>query len=296
MIPTRPLRGPTRNNVLQAYGSVTYADAPDALVDFMATIGPTIGDPFIVRTIAVAVADICGMQPPERKIEHLDRLLGDVNFPPEVAREINRVTDRVVVPSEFVDLAAKLVPPMHNLTGAVLEPPFPVPEGARLQVETSSTARLVYDEIITSFQSLHDDLVRHISYGLLIYSVAPSPTREEVAQNASERIPERLALLDLAAGVCGMTLHHPETWPEGTNRMQLMTMLNEAKARDAAVQEYLDSGETITPVRNLMAIIDDLVIDYCQRAIRTRNRDLMPVAFWRQVLKNGPMGSGFAAE
>jgi hypothetical protein len=255
----------------------------------MATIGPVVGDPFIVRTIAVAVVDISGMKPPERKIKYLDNLLSDINFPPEVAREINRIVDRIKPPPDFANLADRLVPPMSNLTGAILEPPFPVLEEARRQVVTSPVSRQAYDESVTAFQNLRDDLVRHISYGLVIHSVAPDPTRGELIDNAIERIPERLALLDLAAGIFGMTLHHPETWPKQQDTpLQLVATLNAAKARDTAVQKYVDDGNTITPARNLRAIVDDLVIDHCQRAISSGSRDLRTFAFWQQVMHNSP--------
>ncbi len=289
MIPTRPLRVPTPADVRYAYGRCSRAIAPATVIDFMATIGPVVGDPFIVRTIAVAVVDISGMKPPERKIKYLDNLLSDINFPPEVAREINRIVDRIKPPPDFANLADRLVPPMSNLTGAILEPPFPVLEEARRQVVTSPVSRQAYDESVTAFQNLRDDLVRHISYGLVIHSVAPDPTRGELIDNAIERIPERLALLDLAAGIFGMTLHHPETWPKQQDTpLQLVATLNAAKARDTAVQKYVDDGNTITPARNLRAIVDDLVIDHCQRAISSGSRDLRTFAFWQQVMHNSP--------
>lgn len=288
MMPSRPLRGPTPNDILRAFSHCSYAVAPNAIIDFMATIGPEVGDPFIVRTIAVAVVDISGMKPPARKVKHLDNLLDDVNFPPDVAREINRVIDLIHLPSDLRDLADRLVPPLHNLAGAVLEPPFPVSDQARDQVANSPVSQKVYDEVMASFHTRREDFVTHVGYGLLLHTVAPEPTRRKGVENSIERIPEHIALMDLAAGICGMTLHHPETWWGRKTRMELVTMYNHARARDTAVQEVVDSGETITPVRNLTAIIDDLVIDYCQRTMKADDQDLRPLPFWHQVLSNTP--------
>lgn len=288
MTPARPLRVPTPDNFLYAFSRCSYSVAPDPIINFMATIGPEIGDPFIVRTIAVAVVDISGMKPPERKVKHLDKLLDEINFPPEVAREINRVIDLIELPPRLRDLADWLVPPLHNLAGAVLEPPFPVSDEARDQVANSPISQKVYEEVMASFHNRREEFVTHVGYGLLLHTVAPEPTRQKGVQNSIEHIPEHIALVDVAAGICGMTLHHPETWRGRKSRMELVTMLNRARARDTAVQEVIDSGETITPVRNLTAIIDDLLIDYCQRTIKADNPDLTPLPFWRRLLGNTP--------
>ena len=62
----------------------------------MTAIYPAINDVFIAYSIATAVAQI-GCMRPARKIKHPDILLDEVNFPPSVAREINRVIDLAVV-------------------------------------------------------------------------------------------------------------------------------------------------------------------------------------------------------
>ena len=291
MIPNRPLIVPTDDHIRQAFGSLSRAETPDGLVDFMATIGPIIGDPHVVRIIAGTVVDISAMKPPERKIRFLDNLMETVNFPPEVAREINRMVDRVVVPKSFLDLAERLVSPMHNLAGGVLEPPFPVSEEAKQEVATGEVSRIVYDEVMACFQTLREDLLHHVANGFLIYTVSTLDMRDEVVENSVKGIPERLAVLDLVGVVCGMTLHHPETWPEAATRQHLITMLNESKSRDTAIQAYSDDGGELTSARKVMAAIDDMIIDYCQRAIRSRNRDMRPVAFWRRVLHNSPLDS-----
>ena len=161
----------------------------------MATIGPIVGDPFVVRLIATSVSQISGMKPPERKIKHLDDLMSQVNFPPEVAQAIERVVDRVVVPRDFFRLADRMVTPPGDLTRAVREGIFlETPEAAK-QFRNSPLFRKCHEELIASLTTIRDDLVRSISHNLVTYSLAPESSREEMLQGALKLYPEYSALL-----------------------------------------------------------------------------------------------------
>ena len=256
----------------------------------MATIGPIVGDPFIVRLIATSVSQISGMKPPERKIKHLDDLMSQVNFPPEVARAIEGVVDRVVVPRDFFRLADRMVTPPGDLTRAVRESIFPVSAEDPKGVRNSPLFRKCHEELMASLTTIRDDLVRSISHNLVTYSLAPESSREEMLEGALKLYPEYSALLDMAARACGMILHHPDTWPQGdATRFQLVTLLNEAKARDAAVQEALDSDRPVSNARKVAAYLDDLLIHYCERTIAAGADDLTTLPFWIRVHQNTPV-------
>ena len=258
----------------------------------MATIGPTVGDPFIVRLIATSVSQISGMKPPERKIKHLDNLMSEVNFPPEVAQAIERVVDRVVVPRDFFKLADQMVTPVSDLTRAVREglyPPSPQATEAAKRLSASALSRKCRAELMTSLIAIRDNLVHSISHNLVTYSLAPDTSREEMLEGALKLYPEYSALLDMSARACGMILYHPETWPTAdATRMQLMVLLNEAKAREATVQEALDSDQDVTTIRKMTAFLDDLFIDYCERTIAAGANDLSTLPFWIRVNQNTP--------
>ncbi len=256
----------------------------------MATIGPVVGDPFVVRLIATSVSQISGMKPPERKIKHLDDLMSQVRFPPEVVQAIERVVDRVVVPRDFFKIADRMVTPPSDLTRAIREGIFiETPEAAR-QFRNSPLFRKCHEELLASLTTIRDDLVRSISHNLVTYSLAPESSREEMLQGALKLYPEYSALLDLSARACGMVLHHPDTWPQGeVTRFQLVTLLNEAKARDAAVQEALDSDRPVSNARKVTAYLDDLFIHYCERTIAAGANDLTTLPFWIQVHQNTPI-------
>lgn len=289
MVENRPLWLPTEAGIANAYRSCTRWITPPVMLDFMATIGPIVGDPFMVRTIAVTIVNISSMNPPVRKIRHLDILLGDVNFPPEVSRAINSTLDRIVPPPDFVRLAERIITPMNNLTGALLEPPFPVPEGSTERVMTDRVSRLAHDEAITAFGNLRERFVRHVSYGLVMHTVAPDPMRGEIVTHAQEGIREHLAVMDMAAMMFGMILHHPDTWDEtAADRLRVVTLLNEAKARDIAIQEYIDEGNTISQPRKVLAMVDDLLINHCERLVSSPDSDLSAFPFWVRVHGNSP--------
>ena len=289
MVKNRPLWLPTEAGVANAYRSCSRSITPMVMLEFLTTIGPMIGDPFICRTIAVTLVNISGMHPPVRKIQHFDNLMQEVNFPPDVARVMNSMLDRIIPPSDFVRLADRLLTPMNNLTGALLEPPFPVSEEAAEWVRTDPVGIQAYDEAVTAIGNIRERFVRHVSYGLVMHTVAPDPTRDEIVKNAQEGIPEYLALIDMAAMMFGMILHHPDTWPkEPPEPLQAVTLLNEAKARDATVQAYIDEGNTISQGRKVLAMVDDLMIDHLERVVSSEESDLRTLPFWHRVRDNAP--------
>ena len=84
-----------------------------------------------------------------------------------------------------------------------------------------------------------------------------------------------------------MILHHPETWPHSeATHMRLMVLLNEAKAREATVQEALDTNQPVSNARKVMAFMDDLFIDYCERTVAAGADDLSTLPFWIRVQEN----------
>ena len=288
--PRQELLMPTPGAIRNAFNSCGRRQTPNELVDFMATIGPTIGDPFVVRLIACEVARIASMKPPERKIKYLDNLFNTVNFPPTVAQEVNRAVDRVVVPPEFVFLAERIMPPLDNLTLPILEPPLPDSEKSSRQVIMASpVSRRCYEELMEAFKAIRDNFVDSISTNLVVHSAAPDPLRADGLDNAVHLIREIIEVMHMAATACGMILHHPESWPSSQpTRLDLITMLNEAKAREAAVQEMLDAEQTVTPLRKITAIMDDLVIEYCEQTIKTGGRDLRTFPFWKKLNNDTP--------
>jgi len=254
------------------------------LIEFMATIGPVVGDPTIVRHIATSVSQIGGMEPPERKIKHLDDLMSQVRFPPEVARAIEDVVDRVVVPREFFKLADRMVAPTKELRRAIREAILAESSEAIKQVRNSPIYRKCHEELMTSLTTTRDNLVRSIGHNLVTFSLAADISRQEMLDGALKLYPEYSALLDMSARACGMILHHPETWPQDeATRMRMMVLLNQAKAREATVQEALDKDLPVTNARKVAAFLDDLFIDYCERTIAAGANDLSTLPFWIRV-------------
>ena len=281
---------PSDQGIRNAFGWCRRYRTPMELIEFMATIGPVVGDPFIVRLIATSVSQIGGMKPPERKIKHLDDLMSQVNFPPEVVRAIEDVVDRVSVPRDFFKLADRMVTPVNDITRAIQEALFVEPPESARQVRNSPIYRKCHEELMTSLIAIRDNLVRSISHNLVTYSLAPETTQQEMIESALKLYPEHSALLDMSARACGMILHHPDTWPQDEpTRMQLMALLNGAKAREAIVQEALDSDQFVSNARKLAAFLDDLIIEYCERTIAAGADDLTTLPFWTRVNQNTPV-------
>ena len=256
----------------------------------MATIGPVVGDPTVVRLIATSVSEIGGMEPPERKIKRLDDLMNQVRFPPEVARAMEEVVDRVVVPREFFELADRMVVPTNELARAIREAILTEPAESTEAIRKASNSpmyRKCHEELMTSLTTTRDNLVRSISHNLVTYSLAADISRQEMLDGALKLYPEYSALLDMSARACGMILHHPKTWPQQeATRMRLMVLLNQAKAREAIVQEALDKDQPVTNARKVTAFLDDLFIDYCERTIAAGANDLSTLPFWIGVAQN----------
>lgn len=272
MPPTRNLRIPPEAEIRRTFDR--WRRPPPVLRDFMHTIAPIVDNDFITCTIALAVTHISSMRP-ERKIQHLDNLLDEVNFPREVAREINNVIDHIEPPPEFYRVAQKFVPPLTTLTAAMRQPRNPIP-------------RQAHQEAVTSFTDIRNQFVKDLAYGFVSHTVAHESQREEGVQRAVDQIGKRIRRIDLASAVCDFTLRSP-AWQERTvTPLMVVTLLNAAKARDAEVQQKIDENIPISDARSVRAIIDDLAIAHCERAINTRSPHLQPFAFWEEATRNAP--------
>ena len=269
----RPLRIPEESEIRRAFNR--WDRPPAELLDFMFTIGPMVGDTFIIHTIAEAVAHIGSMRN-DRKIRHLDNLLSEVNFPRRVAQEINRVIDLVEPPLQYLRAADRIVPPLANLTGAMTRPKNPVPLEA-------------YREAIISFRTLRDQFVQELGYAFVSHIVAHPSHREPALEYAVTQIIERVKNLDRTASVCDFTLKSAGAWEtRKVAPLLVVTLLNSCKARDDEVQQMIDNHEPVSAERNVLAIVDDLIIAHCERAITTRSQRMQPFAFWEEVLNNAP--------
>ena len=274
MPPTRNLKIPSESEIRRTFGR--WRCPPPVLRDFMLTIAPIVDNDFITSTIALAVTHIGSMRP-ERKIQHLDNLLDEVNFPREVAREINNVIDHVQPPPEFYRVAQKFVPPLTTLTAALRPPRAPIP-------------RQAYQEAITSFTEMREQFVKDLAYAFVSHTVAHQSQREEGVQRAVDQIGKRIRRLDIASAVCDFTLNSP-AWQERTvTPLMVITLLNAAKARDREIQQQIDENIPITDARSVRAIIDDVTISHCERAINTPSQQLQPFAFWEEATRNAPSG------
>ena len=284
-LPSRPLRLPTHAEVLRAFN--TPRELPPEMRQFMAAIRPMVDEDFIMESIASLVAAVGSMRP-DRKIKHLDKLLSEINFPRNVVREINDFVDNVSAPPEYGRTAERIVPPLENLTGAILEtgPPFPVFKFTEPMSELQS---LVYDEAMTSFTTLRDEHIHHVSYSLFCNDLSPDFIKLKNEPRVVGHIIKRIEYLDFAAGICGVTLHNPDTWEhDKVDRMKVIATLNDCKSRDDVMQQMVDDELDVSPPRHVLSIVDDLIIDYCQRTVRRKSRDLRPLAFWLRVLSNSP--------
>ena len=285
MIPPRPLRLPTYAEVRQAFDAPR--ELPAEVRQFMATIAPVLGRDSLAASTASLVVMIAAEEP-DRKVKRLDLLLSEINFPREVVREINTFVDHVSAPPEYRRIAERIVPPLENLTGAMLEtePPFPV---FKFTEPMSELQRLVYDEAMTSFVALRDDHVRTFTSFMFCNDMAPDFLRRQDTPKLIDHVIKRIEYLDFAAGICGVTLQNPYTWEENkVDRMKVIATLNDCQTRADAMQEMVDNDVDVSPARHVLAIVDDLIIDYCQRAVRLRSRDVRPLAFWLRVLGNSP--------
>ena len=285
MIPPRPLRLLAPGEIRQIFEEPR--EIPSLLRDFMTTIAPTIKEDSITALIAVELTRAGAMRN-DRRIEFLDDIMLKVNFPRSVAREIDRIVDQVQIPQEYVQAAERIVPPLENLAGALLEtgPPFPT---LKFTKPMSTIQRLAYNEALESFNARRVEFVHHLSCAVLCYALTPSSFRPDYLRKVTYRLSHALRYLDAAGGICGFTLHHESTWKDRKpTRGDLMVSFNEAKARDAVAQEMLDEELPMSPARRIMTTVDDLFIEYCQRATRSRSRDMRPLAFWYGVQGNTP--------
>lgn len=274
MPPARPLRIPSESEIRRAFER--WSCPPPVLRNFMLNIAPVVDEEFITSTIALAVVHIASMRP-DRKIKHLDILLDEVNFPWEVAEEINRVIDLVELPPEFYRAANRLVPPLENLTGAMRRPRDPVP-------------RQAYQEAMTSFGTLRDSFVKEIAFGFLSHTVAHETHQGHGMQRAVSQTTKRIRYLDNAAAICDFTLRSSFWQRLRVTPVQVVTLLNAAKARDDVVQQLVDDNAPISDARYVLSILDDLIIDHCERAINAGSQQLQPFAFWEEALTNAPHG------
>ena len=285
MIPSRPLRLPSYAEVRQAFDAPR--ELPAEVRQFMDTIAPMLGKDSLAASTASLVAMIASEQP-GRKIKSLDQLLNEINFPRAVIREINVFVDRVSAPPEYRRIAERIVPPLENLTGAMLEtePPFPV---FKFTEPMSELQRLVYDEAMTSFAVHREEHVHTFTHFLFCNDMAPDFIKRTDSPKLIDHVIKRIEYLDFAAGICGVTLHNPYTWEDNpVDRMEVIATLNDCQTRADAIQHRVDNNLDISPPRHVLGIVDDLIIDYCQRAVRLRSEDLRPLAFWLRVLGNSP--------
>ena len=286
MIPPRPLRLPTYSEVRQAFDAPR--ELPADVRKFMATIAPMLGKESLAQSTASLMAMVASEQP-DRKVKSLDKLLGEINFPREVIREINTFIDHVSAPPEYRRIAERIVPPLENLTGAMLEtePPFPV---FKFTEPMSELQRLVYDEAMTSFVALRDDHVRTFTSFMFCNDMAPDFLRRQDTPKLIDHVIKRIEYLDFAAGICGVTLHNPYTWEDiPVDRMKVIATLNDCQSRADVLQHRVDNHLDVVPHRHVLGIIDDAIIEYCQRTVRLRSEDLRPLAFWQRVLHNSPL-------
>ena len=124
MTPARPLSVPTPSDIRCIFDEPRQP--PKVLRDFMRAAAPMIKDDFITEIAASVVASIAASSPGMR-IKRLYKLTSQVNFTPELAREVTRTADRLNAPREYVEAAERMVPPLENLAGGLREtgPPFP---------------------------------------------------------------------------------------------------------------------------------------------------------------------------
>lgn len=229
MTPARPLIVPAPSDIRRIFDEPRQP--PKALRDFMQAAGPMIKDDFITEIAASVVASIAA-SPPGMRIKRLDKLTSEVNFGPVLAREVTRAADRLNAPREFVEAAERLVPPLENLAGGLLEtgPPFPV---FRFEEPMSPEQEGAYRESMTSLSQVRRELVHHVCYSLIVDSVSPLSHREDNMERFTKYIIDGIERFDVAASICGVTLHHPSTWHwDEADQKNLIFTMHRSEARE----------------------------------------------------------------
>ncbi len=287
MTPGRPLRLPAPAEIRRIFDEPRQT--PKALRDFMQAAAPMIESDFITEVAASVVASIAA-SPPGMRIKRLDKLMSQVNFGPALASEVTRTADRLNAPREYVEAAERMVPPMENLAGALLEtgPPFPV---FRFEEPMSPEQEGAYRESMTSLGQVRKEFVHHVCYSLIVDSVSPRSQREDNIERFTKYIIEGIERFDVAASICGVTLHNPSTWHwDKADKENLIFTMHRCEARELQMQELILQERDISPARHVLSTIDESIIDYCKRTIKARPsaRNLSALAYWRQVLGNTP--------
>ena len=268
--PSPHLRLPTDAQVRRAFQR-RQSPTPE-LHQFMRTIAPMVKNRMITYIIAASASYIGGMGE-ERRAQHLANLMESVNFPQDVARELRQAVDQITTPEEYLRDADRLSPSLENLTAAFLPPDDDPPR------------QQVYDEIMEAFDGSRQHLVREIGRALVGYGVTHESMRERYLNNAVATLPSRMRGIDAAAQVCNEVLHqNPAAWPERRlNPAQVARLQGEARARDNEVQKIIDEDHNVEPNRYVLAIIDEMIMSHCERAIAARSRHLAPFAFWQDA-------------
>ena len=285
LTPDRPLRVPPAAQIRRIFEQ--HHELHPALRQFRTTVASIVESDFTADLLTVTVAEIAGLKP-QHKIKRLDQLMSEVNIPPDVARAMQETVEQVTAPPECVAAAERILPPLTNLAGALLEtgPPFPT---FRFEGPMSPQQQAAYRESLNSLQVVREEFLHSLSYAFICIAAAPAAQRGENLRIIIQRIIDGIKQFDLAASICGVTLHNPQTWRwSQNNRMQLVKVLGECRARDTVMQRMNDDGQNASPARRVVAIIDDAVIAYCERTMKADTADLTPLAYWRQVLGNSP--------
>ena len=287
MTPARPLIMPAPSDIRRVFDEPRQP--PKALRDFMKAAAPLIEDDFITEIAASVVASIAA-SPPGMRIKRLDKLTSQVNFGPALAREVTRTADRLNAPQEYVEAAERIIPPLENLAGALLEtgPPFPA---FRFEEPMSPEQEGAYRESMTSLGEVRKEFVHHVCYSLIVDSVSPRSHREDNIERFTKYIIDGIGRFDAAVSICGVTLHNPSTWQwDKADQKNLIFTMHRSEARELQMQELMLQERDISPARHVSSMIDDCIIDYCKRTIKARPsaRNLSALAYWRQVLANTP--------
>ena len=287
MTPARPLSIPAPSDIRRIFDEPRQP--PKALRDFMQAAAPMIEDDFITEIAASVVASIAA-SPPGMRIKRLDKLMGEVNFTPDLAREVSRTADRLNAPREYAEAAERMVPPLENLAGGLLETGHPFPT-FRFEEPMSPEQEGAYRESMTSLGQVRKELVHQVCYSLIVDSVSPRSQREDNIERFTKYVTDGIEQFDIAASICGVTLHNPSTWQwDKADQKNLIFTMHRCEARDLQMQELMLQDKIASPARNVASIIDDSIIDYCKRTIKARPsaRNLSALAYWRQVLANTP--------
>ena len=242
------------------------------LHQFMRTIAPMVKNRMITYIIASSASYI-GAMGPERRARHLANLMESVNFPQDVARELRQAVEQITTPEEYLRDADRLAPSLENLTAAFVAP------------EDDAPRQQVYDEVMEAFDGSRQHLVREIARALVGYGVTHESMRERYLHNAAATLPSRMRGIDVAAQICNEVLHdNPAAWQERRlTPAQVARLQSEARTRDDEVQKIIDEDHDVEPNRYVLAIIDEMIMGHCERAIAARSRHLAPFAFWQDA-------------